>query len=323
MVRTILVVWVFGLAAALPVFAQEAAVPSGTTLPPSPGVAAESVTGPAPAAPAPCSPSEEPCPAGPDWETVWGVVGVRVFFAGPKEAPNGEEYHPHSSLDLDFNYWVWRSQGLYLFADLRFWNEKSEYGVTNGKDSSLLGFSKRQLDLVGGPAWNYAGPWEARLFGYTYNNLNRGTDLVKPTGLNDGFGMENRYYLSDEYKKLGQRGYDVARADFVSVGYYLTKDLVGNDGKPFTPGLMLRTYLTHDLWDWPVYAYGDVTYIGERSFQAKLLLFDLGLAARPFRDCELMSAWRNWEVRFGAENTADFQTHSVQNLWYATIRVIF
>jgi hypothetical protein len=251
------------------------------------------------------------------------VAGLRAFFAGPKEAPNGREYHPHSSLDLDFNLWVWRTHGLYLFADLRFWNEKAEYGVTNGKDDTTLGFSKRQFDLLGGPAWNYVGPWEARLFGYTYNNLNRGLDLVKPRGLNDGFGMENRYYLSEEYAYLGRAGFDVARADFLSIGYYLTKDMVGNDGRPFKPGLMLRAYLTQDLGDWPVYAYADVTFLTERSLDPKLLLFDLGLAARPFRDWEALCAWKNWELRLGAENTADFHTRSVQDLWYATIRVVF
>jgi hypothetical protein len=250
------------------------------------------------------------------------LFAVRVFAAGPKVAPNGQEYHPSFSIDLDFNTWVWRGQGLYLFGDIRFWNERPEYGVTNGKDSGL-GFSKRQFDLVGGPAWNYAGPWEARLYGYTLNNLNRGLNPVTPNGLNDGFAVENRYYLSREYARLGHAGFDVARADFLSAGYYLTKDWVGNDGKMFHPGLMLRAYLTRDLWDWPAYAFGDVTYLSEQPLRPKLLLFDVGVAARPFKNSQTFSTWRNWEFRLGVENTADLPLRSVLNLWYGAVRVIF
>jgi hypothetical protein len=323
MQRAVLVAGLFGLLGAMPLSAQEAAVRWGAALPNSPDGQAGPVAGPALASEATASTSDEADPAEPlPWQTVWGLVGLRVFAAGPKEAPNGREYHPSFSLDLDFNFWVWRGQGLYLFADIRFWNERPEYGVTNGKDSGL-GFSKRQFDLVGGPAWNYAGPWEARLYGYTLNNLNRGLDLITPAGLNDGFGMENRYYLSKEYAKLGHTGFDVARADFLSIGYYLTKDMVGNDGRIFKPGLMLRAYRTCDLWDWPAYAFGDVTFISERSLHPKLLLFDAGLAARPFSAWQTFSAWRDWEFRLGVENTADLQAGNVQNLWYASVRVIF
>jgi hypothetical protein len=307
----------------MPLAAQEAAFPSSAALPNSPdgpvGPGAEPVL----ASEAPASTSDEVGCAEPlPWETVWGLAGVHVFGAGPKEAPNSKKYHPFHSLDLDFNVWAWRSQGLYLFADARFWNEKPEYGVTNAQDTAL-GFSKRQFDLVFGPAWNYAGPWEARCYGYTLNNLNRGLDLVTPAGLNDGFGIENRYYLSGEYAKLGQSGYDMARADFLSIGYYLSKDMVGNDGQTFKPGLMLRAYLTHDLWNWPAYAFGDVSYVSKSSLHPKLLLYDVGLAARPFSVWESLSAWSNWEIRLGVENTADLQTGNVLNLWYASVRVVF
>jgi len=250
------------------------------------------------------------------WQTAWGVVGLRVIPSGSKIAPNGEEYKPNFSMDLNLNFWIWRSQGLYLFGDMSLWGETGEYGVTNGRDG-WLGTSKREFDLSGGVAWNYAGSWEARAFGYTDNNLNRGQNLLTPIGFTDGFGLENRYYLSPEYAKLGQTGFDVARATFLSVGYYPSKNMVGNDGKTFKPGLMLRAYLTYDLWDWPCYLFGDTTFISERSFQPKLLFFDLGLAARPFR------SWQQWEFRLGAENTADFQAHDVQTLWYASLRFIF
>jgi hypothetical protein len=250
------------------------------------------------------------------WRTAWGLAGIRFIPAGPKEAPNGEEYHPNFSIDLDFNIWVWPSQGLYLFADARLWGEKSENNVTNARDGAVA-TSKREFDLTGGVAWNYWDNFEARAFGYTWNNLNRGTDPVRPTGFDDGFGLENRYYISREYEKLGQTGFDVARATFVSIGYYPSKNMVGNDGRQFDPGLFLRAYLTCDIWKLPCYAFGDVTYIAESSFEAKLLLFDVGLAARPLPFC------RQCEFRLGVENTADFEVRNVQNLWYASIRYVF
>jgi hypothetical protein len=250
------------------------------------------------------------------WRTVWGLVGLHAIPAGPKTAPNGQEYHPNFSLDLDFNLWLWRSQGLYAFADARFWGEKPENGVTNARDGGF-GTSKRQFDLSGGAAWNYYGFWEARAFGYSMSNLNRGISLLTPSGLNDGSGLENRYYLTEEYSYLGQTGFDVTRASFVSIGYYLSKNMVGNDGQVFEPGFMLRAYLICDLWEWPCYLYSDTQFICEKSSEPKLLLFDLGLAARPFHRCE------QCEFRAGAESTADLQLKDMQTLWYVSIRYVF
>jgi hypothetical protein len=324
MYRAVLIASLFAWALALPAPAQDAAAPPGAALPPPGDGQAGGAADPVPVPEAPVPSGDGPCQADwLPWKPVWGVVGLRGIGAGPKEAPNGQEYHPHSSLDLDFNVWVWPARGLYLFGDLRFWNQRAEYGVTNTRDNHFFGFSKRQLDLEGGPAWNYWGPLEARLWGYTFNNLNRGLNPVRPAGFNDGFGVENRYYLSEEYARLGRSGFDVERADFLSVGYYLTKDLVGNDGRDFKPSLMLRAYLTQDLGSWPVFAFGDVTMISDRSLQPRLLVFDLGLAARPLCLWERMAAWRGWEFRLGAENTADFHTHNVQDLWYAAIRIVF
>jgi hypothetical protein len=252
----------------------------------------------------------------PMWETAWGVVGLRGIPVGRKVAPNGEPFHPNFSLDLNFNFWVLRQYGLYMFSDLRLWGETGQNGSTNGRDG-FLGTSKREFDLWGGLAWNYAGAWEARAFGYTVNNLNRGTDPHLPSGFHDGFGLENRYYLSPEYARLGQTGFDVARATFVSIGYLPSKDMVGNGGDAFRPGLMARAYLTCDLWDWPCYLYSDTIYISERSLRPRLLLFDVGLATRPF------PAHEQWEFRVGAENTADFRMHNVLSLGYVSIRYIY
>jgi hypothetical protein len=252
----------------------------------------------------------------PRWLPAWGVVGLRAIPAGPKVAANGELYHPNFSLDLNLNFWLWRTQGLYMFGDLRLWGQRGENGVTNARDG-FLGTSKRELDFSGGAAWNYYGSWEARVFGYSQSNLNRGISPFAPAGFHDGSGLENRYYLSSEYARLGQTGFDVARATFLSIGYFPSKDMVGNDSLSFKPGLLLRAYLICDLWDLPCYVFGDLTYISERSMHPRLFLFDLGLAARPF------SRHQQWEFRFGADSTADFHTHSALNLWYVSARYIF
>jgi hypothetical protein len=314
--RAVIVAWLVGLLLTKPLRAQEGGT-VGAAAPDCPVVQACPVEDTVLVSEVPASTCDEAHPsAAAAWQAVWGLADLHVIPAGPKVAPNGLEYHPNFSMELSVNGWLWRSQRLYLFADACLWGERGENGVTNARDG-FFGTSKREVDLTGGVAWNYAGPWEARAFGYSLNNLNRGNSLVAPTGFNDGFGLENRYYLSPEYAKLGQTGFDVARATFVSVGYYPTKDMVGNDGQTFKPGLLLRAYLIYDLWDWPCYAFGDVTYISERSLQPRLLLFDVGLAARPFSACQ------QCEFRFGAENTADLQVHNVQNLWYVAVRYIF
>lgn len=269
---------------------------------------------PAPVLSAPVGITAAPEP--PAWQTAWGLAGLRIFGDGPKVAPNGNRYHPSFSIDLNVNFWLWQEQRLYLFSDLRFWGQRPEYSVTNGRDGGL-GFSKRQLDLGGGVAWNYAGPWEARVSGYSYSNLNRGQNLVTPYGINDGALLENRYYLSAEYERLGQTGFDVTRAAFLSVGCYPTKEMVGNDGELFKPFLMARGYLTCDLGDWPCYAYADVTCISDRQVKPRLLLVDTGVAARLF------PAARQWEVRLGGETTADVHTKTALNLWYIAARYVF
>ncbi len=312
--RATMAVCFLGLLAATPLFAQETPVAEPAA---SVDGSLNSVPTTIPAAEAPDAPSEESCPANaPLWQAPWGLTALRIIPAGPKVAPNGQEYHPNFSMDLDINWWIWRGQRIYAFADARFWGEKSEFGVTNARDG-FFGTSKRQFDLSGGAAWNYAGPWEVRAFGYSMSNLNRGSNLLTPYGLEDGFGMENRYYLSPEYAKLGQPGFDTAKATFLSVGYYPSKNMVGNDGATFKPGLFLRAYLTYDLWDWPCYAFGDATFLTESSLQPKLLTFDVGVAARPF------SSFQQLEFRLGAENTADVQVGNTQSLWYASIRYIF
>jgi hypothetical protein len=314
--RSTVAAWLLGLLTGLPLSAQE--IPYARAAPAkSPDGQSCPVPGTDSTSPSQSRTLDEVYPGeAVPWHTVWGLAGLRAIPAGPKIAPNGEEFHPNFSLDLNFNCWIWRDQGLYLFADMRLWGERGEYGVTNGRDG-WLGTSKREFDLSGGLAWNYYGPWEARAFGYTQNNLNRGFNLITPAGFHDGFGLENRYYVSPEYAKLGQTGFDVARATFLSIGYFPSKDMVGNDRQAFRPGLLLRAYLTCDLGDWPCYLFGDASYISERALQPRLFLLDTGLAARPLPFC------RQCEFRLGVENTADFQAHNMLNLWYVSLRYIF
>jgi hypothetical protein len=313
--RDVMAACLLGLLGAMPLSAQETAcrwsAPAAVDGPFSP------VSGTEPASPPGASTTDgvvqDKALA---WETPWGLAGLQPIPAGLKVGPNGQQYHPNFRMDMDFNCWIWRSQRLYLYGEVSLWGETGEHGVTNGRDG-FLGTSKREFDLLGGAAWNYAGPWEASAFGDTENNLNRGVNSLTPAGFADGFGMENRYYLSPEYAKLGETGFDVARATFLSIGYFPSKNMVGNDGKSFKPGMMLRAYLICDLWDWPCYVFGDAEYISERSFQPKLLLLDVGVAARPFSFCQ------QWEFRLGVENTGDVQERNVQNVWYASLRFIF
>jgi hypothetical protein len=269
-----------------------------------------------PGLPAPATANAASANATPEWQTAWGLVGLRAIPADLRVAPNGLEYHPNFSLDLNFNIWIWRTQGLYLFADARLWGQKNEFGVTNANDG-IFATSKREFDLSGGAAWNYAGPWELRAFGYSYSNLNRGDNPVTPAGFSDGFGLENRYYLSREYASLGQAGFDVTKASFLSFGYLPSKVMVGNDGQQFEPGMTLRAYLTYDVRNWPCYLFADAQYISERSFEPRLLLFDVGVAVRPFHN------YQQWEFRVGTENTADVQAHKLNNLWYLSLRFIY
>ena len=227
------------LLAASPDFAQQQVSDAPAPTPvqvPEPGAGA--VECPPAAGPAsdPARPPEAP--------RVWGVADFRGIYAGTRVAPNGVSFDPVFSLGLDFNLWLWRSQGMYLFTDSRFWGQETGANVTD----SVVDFSKRELDQNLGAAWNYAGPWEARFFAYSLNNLNRGYSSAYPDGFKDGIGIENRFYLGPAYADLGTDRFDVARANFVGVGYYPSKSLVGNAGDEFKPSAFAEAYLTRDLW---------------------------------------------------------------------------
>jgi hypothetical protein len=233
--------------------------------------------------PAPELPPDEtavPATAPPEPPMVWGVVGLRAFGLGDQVAPNGVEYNPLFCLDFNFNLWVYRPAGVYLFSDSVFWGQKAAPGQTNPAQG-VFDFSKRELDFDVGTAWNYYGFLEARAFAYSDNNLNRGTSPISPKGFKDGIGLENRLYVGLAYADLGTPAFDVARATFVSLGYYPTKDMVDGSGVQFKPGPFARAYLTYDLLGEKCYLYADVVGLARRSFTPELLSADAGLAVRP------------------------------------------
>ena len=248
---------------------------------------------------------------------IWGLMGIRGFAFGQQVAPNGLEFNPLFSLDLDLNIWLWREGRLYGFADTRFWGQKPAPGITNSSQG-VFDFSKREFDLNIGAAWNYYGMFEGRAFAYSFNNLNRGSSDARPSGYNDGVGLENRLYIGGSYPDLGLPGFDVSRANFVSLGYYPTKDMVDGAGNTFKPGPFARAYLTLDLVDsgcW--YLYLDTQFIGTRTFGAKLIQIDGGTAIRPFGRAPFL------EFRLGSEDNYDLQFRETETTLYLAVRVVF
>jgi hypothetical protein len=286
-------------------FGQDA--PPGAAATPVPGGSATAGQGAAPPA------GEDPAPKG---ALVWGVAGLRGFVLGDQIAPNGQEFKQLFSLDLNFNCWLWPEEGLYLFSDTSFWGQKPGTGITNPKQG-VFDFSKREMDLDLGFAWNYRGPWEARVFAYSFNNLNRGQSLTKPSGYADGVGLENRYYIGAEYERLGTDTYDVTRANFLSAGFFPTKDMTDGSGQSFEPGPFARAYLTWDLLGERCYLFADSEFICTRSFTPKLLQYDAGVAARPFARAP------RWEFRFGVEGLYDLQWRELEIGLYGAIRLSY
>jgi hypothetical protein len=248
-------------------------------------------------------------PAERDLRMVWGIAEMDGYV-GQRMAPNGLLYHADYGVNLDFNIWLWRAMGLYLFDETLFW-----MGATPGEG---LNFTKREFDLNIGLAWNYYDRLEARVFGYSQNNLNRGLSPEQSSGFNDGLGIENRYYLNSIYNALGTSAYDQAKATFVSIGYFPTKTLTGADGVQFFPALFLRAYLTWDIVKDCCYVYADTTFITERKpFAGKLLDTDVGAALRPFQQVPRL------EFRLGCQDVWDIQVGNARPVGYISMRYVF
>jgi hypothetical protein len=160
-------------------------------------------------------------------------------------------------------------------------------------------------------------PFEARAFAYSFNNLNRGTSETHPSGYADGFGIEGRYYIGPEYASLGTAGYDIARASFISAGFYPTKDMVNAEGEDFKPGPFVRAYLTYDLLGPRCYLYGDVQLIGTRGFTLELIKADAGVSVRPFANAPMLEFRLGWNAWYGP------RTGDLENGVYGQVRFMF
>jgi hypothetical protein len=241
---------------------------------------------------------------------VWGYGGLSVFATGNKMAPNGQPYYPLGTLFIDFNIGLLPEKRLYLFTQGVFWAQKPSAGITDGNQGNF-DFSKREMDLTVGAAWRYYGPLEFRVFAFSYNNLNRGFDLNVPEGYNDGVGFENRYYI------FKSNAYDLPRLNFLSLGYMPTKEVTGEDGLLFKPGLFARAYLTYEFVRRKYYVFADTEVLCQQAVNPRLLFFNDGFAARPF------DKLTGLEFRLGVFNTVDVQVDITRTLLYATFQVLF
>jgi hypothetical protein len=244
------------------------------------------------------------------------VTGLRGYAFGDAVAPNGLEFKPLFSLDLNVNLWLWREQRLYAFSDTRFWGQRAAPGVTNPAQG-VFDFSKREFDLDLGVAWNYFGTLEARAFAYSFSNLNRGDSAALPSGYDDGIGLENRWYVGGTYRDLGSPGFDVSRAGFLSLGYYPTKDMRDSEGNRFKPGPFARAYLVWELLGERWYLYVDAQATGTRSFTPRLFTLDGGTAVRPIPRAPFV------EFRLGSENKYDLDLDNLETGLYGSVRFIF
>ncbi|MGH7063296.1 MAG: hypothetical protein ACREET_04370 [Stellaceae bacterium] len=269
----------------------------------TPAPAQAPATAQAPAGQPPCvgSPNVAPCLAPPS-PVLWGTVGLQGYMTGTREAPGGLAFDPLLALDSDLNFGLIPNKKLYLFLQNDLWIQRTARvaSATN----------RREWDADLGVAWNYFSSLELRAFAYSMNNLNRGTSLASPDGYKDGIGIENRYYFGPADI------YDIGRLSFVSLGYYPTKAMIGNNGESFRPGLFARAYLTQDLpTPFHSYLYGGVEYTAEDGATPRLVETDAGLAVRPVADRQ------NLEFRLGDQMTADVQAHLTKNLVYGAVRL--
>jgi hypothetical protein len=245
-------------------------------------------------------------PTPPPPQRTWGEAGIYAYALGSKVAPNGVPYDPLFALDLLLNIALTSDRTLYLFSDSRFWAEKFSDGIAHGP----FDFSKRQYDLDAGVAWNYLDAFEARAFAYADSNLNRGDSPVLPVGYIDGVGIENRYYLEST-------SFDRGLYRFLSLGYFFTKDLIGQDSKTFEPSLFARANLALDVWPDQLYLYSDMELIARRPVTPKLFLADVGVAVRPFTQMP------DLEFRVGTDNDWDVQVLKSKTLLYGNVRFVW
>ena len=242
------------------------------------------------------------------WPEVWGYIDTAWIFDGDRMAPNGVLFEPLFVTSVDLNIGLLPNKKLYLFTDSRFWMQEPGLGITNSNQGSF-DFRQCEFDFNAGLAWNYFDRLELRASAYSAGNLNRGLSLTSPSGFTDGVLLENRYYFGSANM------YDVSRLDFISVGYYPSKSMVGGDGSDFHPGLFARAYLTYDIPIIRSYIYGDAQFTAERYAKPRLIELDGGFATRPF------TRFENLEFRLGNDVIFDLQANITHDLAYGAVRI--
>jgi hypothetical protein len=250
-------------------------------------------------------------PSSTGWPETWGVVGLPIYAAGNRMAPNGVPFQPIFSVTNDLNLGLLPDKELYLFYQGVFWAQHPSAAVTHSQNS--VNFSKREVDSELGLAWEYFDALELRAAAYGLNNLNRGISPSSATGGKQGVTLENRYYLNTVDP------FDVGRLSFVSLGYIPTENLVGGNGASFRPGAFGRMYLAGDLpISWlPSYLYAGQQIIGQDAASPRLIDTDVGWAFRP------LAGFQSLEFRIGYDLTADVRAHVARNLVYGAVRLAF
>lgn len=233
---------------------------------------------------------------------IWGGVGARAIPTGQKMAPNGVMFQPVFSLDLELNIALCQNREVYIFTSSRFWGQKAAPGITNKKQGAF-DFSKREFDFTVGLAWNYWRTLEARVFAYSYNNLNRGNSLARPYGYNDGVALENRWYYLD--------------GNFLGAGYAPTKELIGNNGEKFAPSWFFTSSIWVPLFWETQQVYWSSSLIGQSEGAARMFYHDVGYACIPFKCLPRL------EFRTGTEIWMDLVVGKTLALYYIALDIPF
>jgi hypothetical protein len=235
-------------------------------------------------------------------ETVWGEVGLAAVFSGSRMAPNGVEYDPLFVLDTNFSVGLNSTHTFYLFSEDKFWGQEATAGVTNARQGSV-DFSKREYDLMFGLGWRYWPHTEVRAFGYSFNNLNRGDSTTSPSGYKDGFGVENRFHFGDA-------------DDFVGVGYFVTKDMVDQQGETFKPGLFVKANLHAPIIPGLAIVSIEPQLICRDTFVPKLLEVDAAIGFTPFERKDIF-------LSLGMDTVYDLGKQLPRTILYSRVSISF
>ena len=106
--------------------------------------------------------SEEPsAPSSTSWPEIWGVVGLPIYPAGNRMAPNGVPFQPIFSVTNDLNLGLLPDKELYVFYQGVFWAQHPSAAVTHRQNS--IDFSKREVDSNWGWRGNISMRWSCAL----------------------------------------------------------------------------------------------------------------------------------------------------------------